>query len=262
MTQTRSLSQTFEKDWFPHKLILLSIVGSSAHGLALEGTDDQDEMGICIEGPEFVIGLEHFEQYITRTKPEGIRSEAGDLDRVVYSARKFCRLALSGNPSILTFLFAPSIILMSLGKELQENAHWFASRSAGKAFLGYMTQQRQRLLGERGQMNVKRPELTERYGFDTKYAMHMLRLGFQGVEFLETGRLTLPMPEPERSFILSVRKGEVELNEVLTRAGELEQRVSDLIETSPLPARPDREAVNRWLVKAYRETWDDCADPP
>jgi len=45
------------------------------------------------------------------------------------------------------------------------------------------------------------------YGFDTKYAMHMLRLGFQGVELLTTGRLSLPMREPERSYLLDVRRG-------------------------------------------------------
>ena len=48
------------------------------------------------------------------------------------------------------------------------------------------------------------------YGFDTKYAMHMLRLGFQGVELLTTGRLSLPMREPERSFLLDVRRGKVD----------------------------------------------------
>lgn len=244
-----------ESEEFKYPLILLATVGSTAHGLALEGTDDRDEMGICIEPTQCVIGLSHFEQTIRRTKPEGVRSEHGDLDQVIYSARKFCRLALSGNPSILTLLFAPLTIETPLGEELRANAHWFAARSAGRAFGGYMTQQRQRLLGERGQMNVKRPELVEKHGYDTKYAMHMLRLGFQGVEFLETGRLTLPMQEPERSFVFAVRKGEVDLNEALTRAGELEQRVSDLIDTSPLPKSPDRESVNQWLVQAYVRAW-------
>jgi hypothetical protein len=225
--------------------------------LALPGADDHDEMGVCIEPPEYVIGLRHFEQDVFRTKPQGVRSEHGDTDRTIYSARKFCRLALSGNPSILTLFFAePDVVDTPVGEDLRALHPCFAARSAGKAFLGYMTQQRQRLLGERGQMNVKRPELVERYGYDTKYAMHMLRLGFQGVEFLETGRLTLPMPKEERSFVFSVRKGEVDLNDALTKAGELESRVEDLLDTSPLPDRPDYERVNDWLVNAYQERWE------
>lgn len=238
--------------------ILLATVGSTAHGLALEGTDDHDEMGICLEPASHVIGLQLFEQDVFRSKPQGVRSEHGDTDRTVYSARKFCRLALNGNPSILTLLYAPDrIICDQYGESLLEIRSAFSARRAGKAFLGYMTQQRQRLLGERGQMNVKRPELVERYGFDTKYAMHMLRLGCQGVEFLETGGLTLPMADPERSKIMAVRMGEIELNEILTWAGELERRVEDLLMTSPLPEQPDYDAVNNWLEGAYRGWWGD-----
>lgn len=237
-------------------LILLATVGSNAHGLALPGNDDTDYMGVCIEPPEYVIGLKHFEQDVYRTQPEGYRSGPGDVDRTIYSARKFCRLALSGNPSILTLLFAkPESPVIEMGVSLQNLAPSFAARSAGKAFLGYMVQQRQRLTGERGQMNVKRPELVEKYGYDTKYAMHMIRLGYQGIEYLETGALTLPMREPDRDYVYSVREGKVGLNEVLTRAGQLERALEDLLDTSPLPPKPDSEAVNSWLVSAYEQYW-------
>jgi len=247
---------TLSKDFVsPENIILLSTVGSGAHGLALAGTDDRDEMGIVLEPPQYVIGLDHFEQKITRTKPEGVRSEHGDLDQVIYSARKFCRLALSGNPSILVLLFAPKTTWQKAGEELCTNAHWFACRKAGNAFLGYATQQRQRLTGERGQKNVKRPELVEKYGYDTKYAMHMVRLTLQGREFLQTGRLTLPMKKDERDFLMSIRTGKVDINDLLTLAGELECEVADLIETSPLPEQPDREAVNQWLINTYTEHW-------
>lgn len=238
-------------------LILISVVGSSAHGLALKGTDDHDLMGVCIEDPEYVIGLKSFEQDVFRTKPEGVRSQAGDTDRVIYSLRKYCRLALSGNPSILILLYAEFDEITTYGSELIKIRDAFAARSAGRAFLGYMTQQRQRLLGERGQMNVKRPELVEAHGYDTKYAGHMLRLGFQGVEYLETGALTLPMLPGVRDYILSVRKGEVDLNDVLTKAGELEQRVKDLLDTSPLPPEPNHEFVGEWLKHAYLNYWEE-----
>ena len=35
------------------------------------------------------------------------RSGAGDLDVIVYSARKWARLALAGNPTVLLILFVP-----------------------------------------------------------------------------------------------------------------------------------------------------------
>ncbi len=93
------------------------------------------------------------------------------------------------------------------------------------------------------------------YGFDTKYAMHMLRLGFQGVELLTTGRLSLPMREPERSFLLDVRRGKVGEQECLARAGELEQELTDLAATSPLPDEPNDVRVEAWVLNAYRRRW-------
>jgi uncharacterized protein len=239
-------------------MIIRSLVGSTIHGLELAGTDDRDEMGVCIEPPEYVIGLQRFETWVYRTKPEGVRSEAGDLDLVVHSLRKYARLALKGNPTVLLLLFVkPEDLLLRtpLGDELQSLAPAFVSRRAGRAFLGYLSAQKQRLLGERGQKNVKRPELEDAHGFDTKYAMHMLRLGYQGRELLETGRISLPMREEERRRVFAVRSGEVPFNDVLTEIGELEQALEDLCETSPLPVEPDGEAVNSFLVRAYERWW-------
>ena len=93
------------------------------------------------------------------------------------------------------------------------------------------------------------------YGFDTKYAMHMLRLGYQGVELLTTGRLSLPMREPERSYLLDVRRGKVSEQECFTRAGLLEQELTDLASTSPLPEEPESERVEAWMLDAYRRRW-------
>ena len=146
-------------------------------------------------------------------------------------------------------------VLAEPGRELRANKHWFASRRAGHAYLGYMQRQRDRMTGERGQMRINRPELIEQYGFDTKYAGHVLRLGYQGIEFLETGTLTLPMPEPARTRILDVRNGRVPFAEVLNEANELQARLERLLETSPLPDHPDHDAVNGFLADAYRTWW-------
>ena len=40
-------------------------------------------------------------------QPEGARSGAGDLDLVIYSLRKWARLAAQGNPTVLLLLFVP-----------------------------------------------------------------------------------------------------------------------------------------------------------
>ena len=42
-------------------LILRATVGSLVHGLANPGTDDRDELGVCIEPPEDLLGFRRFE---------------------------------------------------------------------------------------------------------------------------------------------------------------------------------------------------------
>jgi hypothetical protein len=147
-----------------------------------------------------------------------------------------------------------------VGEELQKLAPAFASRHAGKRFLGYLEAQRQRLVGERGQRDVNRVELVKQFGYDTKYAMHMLRLGHQGVEFLESGRLTLPMREPVRSHLMDVRQGRSNLAEVLAECTDLEVRIAALLETSPLPSEPDMQTVENFVMDTYARAWDARED--
>ena len=82
-------------------------------------------------------------------KPGGLanRSSAGDLDVVIYSARKWARLALGGNPTVLLVLFTPDDETMhrnEVGVELVENAHRFVSRQAADRFLGTCAHRRRR----------------------------------------------------------------------------------------------------------------------
>ena len=238
--------------------ILRCEVGSTVHGIGVAGTDDRDELGVCLEPLEFVIGLRHFEQFVHRTQPQGVRSGPGDLDLTIYGLRKFCSLALKGNPSILLLFNVPDdkcIVLEPAAIELRSLAWAFASKRAGNAFLGYMQQQRQRLMGERGQMNVKRPELVEEYGFDTKYAGHIIRLGFQGIDYMTSGSFPIPMPLEQRDTILAVRTGKMAENEVLTLAGELEAELKDAIDVTPLPDKPEYDVVNRFLIETYLDAW-------
>jgi predicted nucleotidyltransferase len=243
--------------------VLRGLVGSSVHGLVLSGTDDRDEMGVCIEPRRYVVGFRKFEQWVYRSAAEreghaGARSQAGDLDLTVYSLRKWARLALQGNPTVLLLLYLPDdaiVVRTEVGKQLQALAPAFASRQAGRRFLGYLEAQRQRLVGERGQRDVNRAELVEQFGYDTKYAMHMLRLGHQGVEFLETGRLTLPMCEPVRSHLMDIRRGRSNLAEVLAECTELEVRLSVLLDSSPLPPEPNIDRVERFVMDTYTAAW-------
>lgn len=239
--------------------ILRGTVGSTLHGLHHGGQDDRDEMGIFLEPPEHALGLRgQIEHYVERTQPDGARSGPGDLDYVAYSLRKWLRLALAGNPTVLLLLFSPPeslLVCTERGAALRALAPAIVSRRAGPRYQGYLRAQKERLLGVRGRRRVNRPELIAAHGFDTKYAMHVVRLGRQGIELMRTGRLTLPMAEPVRSRIMAIRRGDVPEAEVVAEIEGVERELDEAVAQSPLPAEPDYAAVDAFIVETYREAW-------
>ena len=268
-------SSAVARDMAERGTILCVQVGSGVHGTAISGQDDRDEMGICLEPREYVTGVSQvpsrgseepasipFDQYEYHSAWErdgGLanRSGAGDLDVIIYGARKWVRLALGGNPTVLLPLFVPEdeiVVATDAGHELRANADRIASRRAAERFLGYMVSQRRAMTGECG-AHTNRPELVEEFGYDCKFAMHALRLGVQGKEYLMTGRITLPIPEPDLAALREVRRGEWELPAVLEWAERLEADLRTLAETSPLPEQPDLDWVNDWLHRSYTAFW-------
>lgn len=243
------------KEIIEKSTILRALVGSSAHGISI-GNDDVDHMGVCIEPLSYTIGFPEFEQLIYRTAVEregrhNARSQPGDLDLTIYSLKKFLRLAMKGNPTILILLFIKNPLFISeFGKELQELAPHIVSKQAGDAFLGYLTAQKQRMLGERGGSHGKLEE------FDFKYAAHMVRLGFQGVELLKTGAISIPMQDEGREFTLAVRRGDISIQDALTKTGELEKELKHLRGDSLLQDNPDIEFIEKWMVSAYYKMWN------
>lgn len=245
---------------------LLCEVGSGAYGLAIAGTDDHDEMGILCEPKEWVLGLRRWGTTVRRTRadgssiPNGARSGPGDTDLVIHSMRKWVALALNGNPTIIALLYAPLLTEPTeAGQMLREEGHNLLSRRALTAYLGYLTQQKERLLGQRGQKRTKRPELVEAHGYDTKYAAHALRLGWQGIELATLGRLRLPMSEPERQYLIDVRTGEVPFHEVLKRIvqteGALRRFAVERRLPTVLPEKPNYDWAQEFLIRAYEEAW-------
>ena len=215
-------------------MILRVQVGSGVHGTSISGQDDRDEMGLCLEPPEYVTGLARvpagtgatsatvpFEQYERHTawdRSSGLasRSGGGDLDVIIYSARKWCRLALAGNPTVLLPLFVPEEVIFR---------------------------------------NEAGAELVAMHGYDTKYAMHALRLGIQGVELLTTGHITLPVPAPPRDYLRAIRRGEVPLADVIAAIDEADADLLRLRSSAAVPPQPDRAWVDGWLHRSYLGYW-------
>lgn len=231
--------------------ILKVLVGSRIHGLHLEDSD-YDHEAICIEPLSNALGLgAPFEELI-------IKASEGDLKYV--SLRKWCRLALKGNPNFLLPLFAPVdrvIYWNAVGSQLREMREMFLSKHVITAHLGYLRGQRTRLLAAESNDGRGKPrqDLTDQFGYDTKFAMHLLRVGYQGGEFATKGSITLPIQEDYRRFLMGVRQGKYTLAEVLECAELQEALIKVALTTSSLPDEPNYEAVEQWMLRVYLRTW-------
>jgi hypothetical protein len=238
----------------PSSTILLVEVGSTAHGTGLPAGEDHDELGVLIEGPEQVLGLDDrgFASEMHRTQPEGVRSGPGDIDRTLHSLRRFLRLAATGNPSILITFWAPVLYRTEAGDQLRGLGSAFIGRHVIPRYRGYMQAQGMRLLGLRG---GQRQELVAAHGYDTKFAMHCARLGFQGVELLTTGALKLPIEGEPAEWLRSVRRGEVSVDDWWDRCRGLDAELGALETDESLPPEPDRRRIEQWSVQTHIGHW-------
>jgi hypothetical protein len=154
---------------------------------------------------------------------------------------------------VTLLLWLPTFIIKTeLGAELVGMRDSFISQESGKRFLGCLVAQPSRLIGERAH-NVSRPELVAKYGHDTKFAMHALRLGFEGIELLKHRRLTLPVAEPDLTTLRAVRAGEVDLTEALRLIDAAEAELRELVSSCTWTV--DEDAIDAFLVRAHLAHW-------
>jgi len=253
-----------------HNIVMLATVGSTVLGLESAEKSDIDEMGICVEQPNQLLGFAPFEHDTYRTAEDRTGkfdspSEPGDIDLTVYGLRKFARLSLGGNPNLITLLYLPKdmcSVYTPLASELQGLALEFASKEVVKAFLGYLKAQRLRLQGNRGGMDVNRRELVEQFGYDTKYAMHMFRLAMQGYDFSRQKQLQFPLRSELIVELRKVRNGSYTLNDVLSKVEQYEDATLDVLAGNNLPDKPNYGKIEAWLLDVYKREWYENKTTP
>jgi uncharacterized protein len=99
--------------------------------------------------------------------------------------------------------------------------------------------------------NPARAELEARFGYDTKHAMHLVRLLRMAVEIARTGEVIVK--RSDREDLLGIRAGRMSYDELVLHAEELSEEVKSAAETSPLPEAPDEDALDALCVSIVEE---------
>lgn len=245
----------FEEYGFRHPkdLVLSFIGGSQLHGAKIEGTDDKDWYGVFIELPTIALGLDADSHFVWTSGGKRGGNGPNDVDVCLYGLKKWAGLAAKGNPSVLHFLFALPEFQSMVWARFAWNKDLFLAKRHIKSYMGFANDQLRRLLGEKGQKNIHRAELEGEHGYDTKYAMHIIRLYNEAIELMSTGKITLPRPEAKE--LIAIRKGKYTLSHFKEYALETERFAKATAEKSQLPEEVDRKAISRLVAKAYIEHW-------
>jgi len=287
------------EDFVIPNTIYRTIVGSTAYGLDTEDSD-VDVKGICIAPKDRYFGLKVFEQ-----------QEIEGKDEVIYSIKKFVKLARDVNPNIIEMLYVdPKHVLSKnkYGQRLIDNRHLFLSTKAKFTFSGYAFAQLKRIKGHRkwimneikrpreqdfmvnkerklddGEIfrykkfleeeykkvlakyhqyldwkknrNIERAKLEEKYGYDSKHAMHLIRLLRMGKEILQKGEVIVS--RPDREELLEIRNGKLTYDELIEIAESAEKELDSLYENSPLPKKPNDKEINKLLISITEDFLND-----
>ncbi len=222
-------------------VLLSGIVGSTAYGLAREGSD-VDRLGIFAAPTVEVAGLDwhHDRETHVTTKPDSTMHEVG----------KWVRLALKGNPTITELTWLPPDLLDHVdpvfgARLIGMRTAFLSDRGVRSAYGGYARQQAHRLQG-RGDGSFS----SDTRKRTTKHARHLLRLLRQGRELLTTGQLTVRVEDPADYFAFDDMTPE-QMIAVYEREDALFGEAR-----SVLPDEPDRDAAREFLNDVRRHFLD------
>lgn len=115
-------------------------------------------------------------------------------------------------------------------------------RAALKHWSSYQSWKRQR--------NPARAKLERAFGYDTKHAMHLVRLMRMGLEALESGDLRVRRDDAEE--LGAIRDGAMSFDELMATATDLRAAMERSLATTTLPDDVNRERVDALATALMR----------
>lgn len=263
-------------------LLMRCYAGSRAYGTSLP-TSDIDIRGIFI--PHRYSIMTPFFQIEQATVP--------GTDTVYYAFNKFMKLYTECNPNILELLWTDEndIIEEHPGfNHLRQARMDLLSLRVAKTFTGYARSQIVRIMGHNKWINHPQPKtqpqpsdfaskekfqeahknwtsywdwvanrnpqrsaLEHKFGYDTKHAMHCVRLLRMGIEVLEGKGVIVKRPDAEE--LLSIRAGAWSYDRLVQEAKMLEEYCLAAESLSALPAKFNETFAAQLTLEVLDTYW-------
>jgi predicted nucleotidyltransferase len=234
------------------------ISGSIAYGVS--DPSDMDVVGITIPSKTTIfphlkgdiIGFgtqkSNFESY----QQHHISYDGKDYDLTIYNIVKFFSLTMDANPNMLDMLYEPSncvLKISKIGTLIRDHRSLFLSKNVFHRFKGYAFSQ----LAKAKNRNPegKRKAIVDQFGYDVKFASHVVRLMDECEQILTEGNINLLRA---KEHIKAIRRGEISLSDIekwfQSKEFELEKIYNT---TNIIPYRPDEGAIKTLLITCLEE---------
>lgn len=240
-------------------------MGSVAYGVSSD-TSDCDVYGFCIPTKELVFPhltgeihgfgrqIQRFEQW----QQHHVEDEKKSYDLQIFNIVKFFQLLMENNPNIVDSMFTSQecvLHITQVGNMVRENRRLFLHKGMWHKFKGYAYSQLHKMSSK--EPEGKRKELREQFGFDVKFAYHVVRLLDEAEQVLVSGDLDLMK---NREQLKAIRRGEVPEEDIRRWAADKEKALEELYHKSELPYSPDEVKIKQLLLDCLEHHYGSLAN--
>lgn len=100
---------------------------------------------------------------------------------------------------------------------------------------------------------TNRRELVDKFGYDSKFYSHNVRLLIECRDILLDGKLIFPIRDKDRELIMSIKEGKVSKEEIEKIIAKCELDVEEAFKVTKLPAKPNFDAVDKLIKEIYTD---------
>jgi predicted nucleotidyltransferase len=233
-------------------------MGSVAYAVSSD-TSDMDVYGFCLPPKEMVFPhlagqiegfgtqVQKFEQWSEHhiKAPDGRR----EYDFAVYSIVKYFQLVMQNNPNMIDSLFtARNLVLHStpIAEMVRERRREFLHKGSWHKFKGYAYAQLAKIKSKSNSSNPKRAKSIEDFGFDVKFAYHIVRLLNEVEQIMVEHDLDL---QKNNEQLKAIRRGEWSLEQIERYFEDKEKHLEEVYLKSTLPHSADEAAIKKLLLE-------------
>lgn len=234
------------------------IMGSFAYG-ASSDTSDVDIYGFGIP-PKYLIfphlsgiiqgfgrQIQKFEQFENHHVEDKEAKKKYDIS--IYNIVKYFQLCMQNNPNMIDSLFVPRRCIThstQVGEHVRENRKLFLHKGCWFKFKGYAFSQMHKMEIKNPEADSNRYEMVRKYGYDLKFAYHVVRLLNEVEQILIEQDLDL---ERNREQLKSIRRGEWTKEQIKEYFQNKEKHLEELYLKSELQHSADEIKIKKILLE-------------